>query len=381
MKTMFYNIYIFAIGNWEVLMAEVRIRTNKLKNNMVVSRDTYARNGVILVKKNTVVDQDVISILVHHFIDEVYIKIENTPFDEQRGVTRNNKDSQHFKEFGKQFKIVEEDIEQTLDDIIFKDENIDVGSLIHMLNSVLERTSGSMDLRDMIFYMKETSDGLYGHSLNVALIAQLIAGWMQLPKDEIELIGAAGLLHDIGKVKMAPAIVKKEGKLTPAERAELKKHAIIGYNIVKEKSIDHKIKQTVLTHHERLDGSGYPLKIDSKSITKIPRIIAVADTYDLMTSKQSGQDMACPFDVIHNFEINGYGKYDPNVMMAFLSNILNNFIHYKVLLNDGQAGEICFINKSELSRPLLKCGGSFIDLTLRRDLKIVKLLTEEGKKV
>ena len=97
-------------------------------------------------------------------------------------------------------------------------------------------------------------------------------------------------------------------------------------------------------HHELRDGSGYPLHLKNDQIDLIASIVTVANVYDDMTAKRAYRNAVCPFTVIEEFEQKGLDKYEPNVIMTFLSNIVNTFIANRVLLNTGQTGDIIFTN-------------------------------------
>lgn len=362
-------------------MSQFRMQTNRLKDNMIIGKDIVGRNGVILVPQGAVVDKSLKDLLIRHFIEYVEVEHEIKDKEENENKPRAQEQKQevreNFEKFKKKFEIAQEDIGNHLEDIVFKDKKLDVDSLIQSVNRIIEQAGNSVNLCDMLFSMKEVSEGVYSHSIRVALVNRLLSEWLNVDKEEKELLSLCGLLHDIGKLRISPDILNKTANLTPAETAQIEKHSIWGYNILKDKDIDFRIKQAVLTHHERLDGSGYPLKILYDSINKFSRITAVSDTYDTMTSRQPTRAAISPFDVVYSFEVSGYSKFDTTVLMAFLSNILNNFIHYKVLLSNGEIGEVIFINKSNLSRPLIKTQNSFLDLSLRKDLKIIRLISVE----
>ena len=152
------------------------------------------------------------------------------------------------------------------------------------------------------------------------------------------------------------------------------KHTIHGYNLIKDKDIDIRIKQAVLTHHERLDQSGFPLQVPSKNINSISRIIAIADVYDTLIMKETGTEALSPFLALKELEENGYHKFDSQMLMTFLSRVTYNFIQHTVLLSNGERAQIVLINKYNLTRPLVQIGSTFLDLAARTDLHIKELL-------
>jgi HD-GYP domain-containing protein (c-di-GMP phosphodiesterase class II) len=123
-----------------------------------------------------------------------------------------------------------------------------------------------------------------GHQRRVAQIAKAIAEELGLPEQQIESIYLASVVHDVGKVRIPAEILSKPGTLTELEFALIKQHSQAGYDILKEVSFPWPISQFVLQHHERLDGSGYPLGLKGDAILLEARIISVADVIEAMAS-------------------------------------------------------------------------------------------------
>lgn len=123
-----------------------------------------------------------------------------------------------------------------------------------------------------------------GHQRAVSMIACCIADEMNLPHDCIEGIRIAGLLHDIGKVCIPMAILAKPATLSPEEMALMRRHSEAGYEIVKNIPFPWPVKDIILQHHERFDGSGYPRRLRGESTLLEARILAVADVLEAMSA-------------------------------------------------------------------------------------------------
>lgn len=136
-----------------------------------------------------------------------------------------------------------------------------------------------------------------GHSQRVATYARFLAYRLGWNKEEQQRIYYMGLLHDIGKIGIPEAILRKTSRLTDEEYDIIKQHTIIGYNILNYVAEFPELKIGARWHHERYDGTGYPDGLKSDTIPVYARIIAVADTYDAMTSKRSYRDIL-PQDVV-----------------------------------------------------------------------------------
>jgi len=123
-----------------------------------------------------------------------------------------------------------------------------------------------------------------GHQKNVTKLACSIAEHMGLSSDLIKGLRIAGLLHDIGKISVPAEILSKPGKITKDERNIIKNHCQVGYDILKGIEFQWPVAEIVLQHHERMDGSGYPLGIQGEKILLEARVLAVADVIEAMSS-------------------------------------------------------------------------------------------------
>ena len=159
------------------------------------------------------------------------------------------------------------------------------------------------------------------HSENVAKYAVKIAERMNLSPSLCKIIHIGGLLHDIGKIGIPEHILFKPGRLTEDEYQLIKTHPIIGYEMIKhvKRYESTGILDIVLYHHERYDGKGYPRGLKDENIPLVARIIAVADTYDAMSSKRVYRDAIELEDILMEIERNKGKQFDPVIVDAFLS--------------------------------------------------------------
>ncbi|GEM_PF-3237196 len=157
----------------------------------------------------------------------------------------------------------------------------------------------------------------HGHSSRVMEYAVLIAREMGLPEDEIERIKLAGLLHDIGKIGVRESILLKKGKLTDEEYEEIKKHPVLGANIINQVRFLESVVPYTYYHHERWDGKGYPEGLKGEEIPLGARILAVADTFDAMTSSRSYRKALPDSYALEEIKKNAGKQFDPKVVEAF----------------------------------------------------------------
>lgn len=186
-------------------------------------------------------------------------------------------------------------------------------ALVHIERSyedTLEALGAAIDLRD-----SQTA----GHSKRVAAYSTNIAKQLGIAEQELKVIARGAWLHDIGKLATPDAILLKPGALTPEEWRIMKRHAEIGYDLVKRIPFLAHAAEIIWTHHERWDGSGYPRGLKGTDIPLGARIFAVADTADAMTSDRPYRS-ALSFEEAQEEIRSGAGRrYDSQVAGAFLT--------------------------------------------------------------
>ncbi|HHX60318.1 MAG TPA: HD domain-containing protein [Epulopiscium sp.] len=176
-----------------------------------------------------------------------------------------------------------------------KSGSVNIYKYEKLVFDIMNEVMGNSEILETIYDMKGYDYYTYEHSVNVTVIAIMISQEMELSRYQTYEIAMGCLLHDLGKMQISEEILNKPSTLTIEEFVEIKKHSINGYNIVKNnKHLSKEIKETILTHHEKLDGSGYPLGISGDQIQMGARICSLADVFDAMCSKRPYK-MAVPF--------------------------------------------------------------------------------------
>ncbi len=358
-------------------MALIHVKTHRLKKGMIIRADVYNRSGVVLVPDGTVVTKEVFDLLTRHFIDEVIVDytLETPPAHiPAKTLTKQEEQQEKIKEFTKTYQVAEETLSNNLLDIVENDKEVDVDALLGLLNSVINKADGDINLCDLLFKMEQSSHLLYSHSINVALYGQLLGRWLEFTPDEIELVSLAGLLHDIGHLKYPKDDLSSFTLHDGLAKACHEQHPTYGYKILQNKNVDHRIKQAVLTHHERLDESGFPLGVSFANINQIARVLAIADSYVTLITEEYGKPALSPFEALKTLQETDYKKFDSKFLMTFIERISQNYIQHEVLLTNGQTGTIIMLNKLDITRPLVQVDNHFIDLALQRDIGIEKFI-------
>lgn len=156
------------------------------------------------------------------------------------------------------------------------------------------------------------------HSLRVAHYSKMIAGAMGMNEEFMDMIFYIGLLHDTGKVNISDEILNKPGKLSDEEYEEIKTHTTKGSEILKGFTAIDNLIEGVLCHHERFDGTGYPLGLRGEQIPFVSRIIAVADSFDAMSSNRCYRRHLSDEEIIDELNSKKGTQFDANVVDAFI---------------------------------------------------------------
>ena len=273
------------------------------------------------------------------------------------------KSSPEFQRFQVDFTLRSQDLKNCFDAYLSDGGTVNKEELLSKTISLVNPKQTTLDVFDMLHNMRQVNDSTYAHSLNVAIISRIIGKWLHFSNEELDTLTLAGLLHDIGKTKIPDEVLNKDGKLTDEEFQMIRNHPKYGYDILKSQPLNSHIKKAALMHHERCDGSGYPMGLTMEEIDDYALIIAIADVYDAMTAARSYRAPLCPFEVIAEFEKDGLQKYKPKYILTFLENIANAYQNNRVMLSDGTSARIVLLNHRRLSKPLVQLAdGACIDL-------------------
>ena len=341
-------LYVF--NGWFFLVIHHRIRLYSIEESVAEALQKTYTNGYIMVDGNlnylgcNKMAESVFPQLEKCYIDypikaipQLEEAIKSFPKDEKEYITTFTTGERHFecrfsrrtynnKVYGYILELIEDtnkwqrinylannntELEQTV-----KEQNVELikkqEALEEMFVQTVTALSEAVDAKD-----RYTS----GHSKRVAEYAQMISKRMGMSQEEQEEIYRAGLLHDVGKIRIPVEIINKAGKLTDEEYNIIKVHPVTSYNILRGIARNNLIALAAKYHHERYDGTGYPNGISGDLIPLAARILAVADTYDAMTSNRSYRN-ALPQDVVRSEIENGKGtQFDPNITEIMLQMI------------------------------------------------------------
>ncbi|MDD2482446.1 MAG: HD-GYP domain-containing protein, partial [Lutispora sp.] len=171
------------------------------------------------------------------------------------------------------------------------------------------------DLMDIVKKLEEKDVYTKDHSSRLQYYCLKIARKLKISNDNLESIALSAYFHDLGKINVPDYILNKPGKLAREEFEKIKKHPEDGFNMVKETML-RPVAEIIKQHHERLDGSGYPLGLKGKEILIEAKIIAVVDSYDAMTSDRSYRKAVTSKEAMEDLWSLSGTKYDEDVVKA-----------------------------------------------------------------
>lgn len=379
------------------------VKTTQLEPGMITANPVTTKRGQLIVNEGIELTSQLIARISFYGIDCIRIDApelkpekkadqaepsaakQPSPAEAAKNVPKGNvqeptysqriKKSSEFQRFQYDYSCSTNNLINGMQSIL-NDNGLNTKALFDSTGPLLKEAHTSIQLFDMLHNMRTVDDSIYAHSMNVSLIAGVFGKWLSMPKEDLDILVLAALLHDIGKAQIPPQILNKPGKYTDEEFALVKQHPQFGYDLLnKIQGLDPRIKKSALLHHERCDGSGYPNRFTANDLDDFSQIIAIADVYDAMTAARSYRSPLCPFQVIEAFEQEGLQKYNPRYILTFLEHIATTYQNNRVLLSDGRGANIVLLNKNALSKPMVQVGdGTCIDLSHTPGLSIQALL-------
>src|SRR6056297_417837 len=269
-------------------------------------------------------------------------------------------------------------IRSFMEDIKFNN-SINVNKIKNTVSDIVEDILNNSD--NIIVNMldiKNFDDYTFEHSVNVAVYSIILGKSLNFNIRDLNKLGIGAILHDIGKILVPPEILFKEDRLTAEEYEIIKEHSELGYNYIKEAhEVSQVSKAAILSHHERLDGSGYPRKKEGDDIHEYAKIVAITDVYDALTSDRTYRKRWPVHKAISYIMSNSDQKFDNYFVEKFIRNLAIYPNGTMVKLSDGRKAIVKEQNGNYPTRPVLRViedaeGNEYIeDLDLLQNLNVV----------
>jgi HD-GYP domain-containing protein (c-di-GMP phosphodiesterase class II) len=198
---------------------------------------------------------------------------------------------------------------------------------------------------------------LASHAVKSTIIAIIIGSYLKLPNHRLIELGVAALLHEIGMIKLPPQIYLSKRALQPQERKAILTHPILGYNILKSFDFPLTVTLAALEHHERENGAGYPQKLTGDKISLYAKIIAVACSYEALSSHRPHKEAKDGYTGMLELLKNEGKQYDETIIRALVFSLSIYPIGLYVLLSSGRKGQVVDVNPENPRYPVVQVFG------------------------
>jgi len=339
-----------------------QVQVNKLKDKMVLSETIYDEEGKILYSKGLKLNetriqriQDLNLAAIFIESDEVQgpVKKEGAGKPQQINEEANPSERELKKEEliqetkAEATSIVQEAFSKVLSDGSVKSEKIKL-----IVEKIIDMILSDQNLVLNLSSLNAMDDYLLSHSVNVCVLSLMTGVVLGFNQVKLMKLGSGALIHDIGKILVPQDILKLPRKLTQEEFDEVKQHTVYGHKILRDSfKYDEETATIALSHHERVDGSGYPHGLNQHQIPIFAKIVAITDVFDAITSKRVYCDEISFTEAISYLIREGRGVFDEEVLKKFITIIGHYPMGMQVILS---TGETAIVTRPKPSVPVVK---------------------------
>lgn len=358
---------------------KMNIKIKYLVSGCILAQDVFKLSNNPLIKKKTVITPHHIEILKLFLVENVLVepKLVNGKTFMPKEII---KDKNNVPE-----PLIKEEINNTFLDNYLKavqqykklfthwqgGTKVDAYSVRQIFLPLFDKEPSKEELMQLHHYNSKR-DYIYYHSVAVSILSYMVGKRIGMENGEVIQLGLAGLLSDAGMSKLSFNVFEQQNQLTSVQYEEVKKHPILGYRMLEDiPGFRKDALLGIIQHHEREDGTGYPLQVKSKKLHLYAKIIAIADVYHAMTSERYYRTKQSPYKVIASLKIDHFGRLDHNLIETFTNMMIDLSIGRKVRLNNSQVGEVIFYQPKYPTRPIVKMDDETqIDLTKHTEMMI-----------
>jgi HD-GYP domain-containing protein (c-di-GMP phosphodiesterase class II) len=315
-----------------------KVPVNQLQTGMVLGKTVYSTDGQVLFMSGTVIDEHKINQLLTLDINLVDITDSQTTIRQDKELTR---------------KEIIRTVKGIFQDITIKNQT-QQGMIHQTLNKILRRVIKNRCAMLCLTEMRNVDLYIFSHSVNVCMLSLILGMFLKLKGEDLRNLGLAALLHDVGRTRVPPDILYKPGLLNPDEFAQVKKHPLHGYEIIKScGQFPEIVALTALQHHERLDGSGYPAGRTGAQIELFARIVGICDVFDALLANRPFRKAFFPHQAVEII-INSPNQFDADILKVFLDSVIIYPLGAMVNLSNGESGIVVDMNKGYQTRPVVR---------------------------
>lgn len=336
------------------------VRTRQLKPGMKIDHAVVDRLGRNLVARGSVLDEYVIDSLIKLGVMSVYIQDgEYEPEEEQPPISSAaQRNIEKFRTNDRSKVTLSASVRKRVaEGIQYIYNNAEATELAAATDSITDDLLASIEANNAIAIdinaLKTSDEYTFKHSVDVATISMIVAKKQGLSKTHIREIGVAGLLHDIGKTKVPLEILNKPGRLNDNEFAVMKQHPVFGYELIKDRNdFSPAVSLSVLQHHEKINGHGYPLGVSADKICPYAKILSVADIYDALVTERPYKAAFSQRDAVEMI-MSMTTELDMTAMRSFLESMILYPVDTIVELSNGEKAKVVKNNPYYILRPVV----------------------------
>lgn len=320
-----------------------RVQIDNVDYGAKLAKTIFNSDGGVLLSAGLEIRDSFIQKLVKYGIREIYIEDDfssdlqikdavcETTRNEARALITNLMNNYHFS------------------------ESLDVEELKNTVYRIIEELLLQKDILYNLSDIKSVDDYTFQHCVNVCILSLITGIGLDFDLNQLRELGIGAILHDIGKLFIPKEIIQKPSQLTVEEFEHIKKHTILGYELLKKiDKISLASAFISFGHHERYDGTGYPLQLKGENIHIYARIVAVADVYDALTSNRVYRKKLKESEVYEYITSLAIHHFDPRVVDSFVKHVSIYPVGTGVLLNTGERALVIKSNIKLPTRPRIR---------------------------
>ncbi|MDR3591816.1 MAG: HD-GYP domain-containing protein [Negativicutes bacterium] len=357
-------------------MPTVLLKTPDLRPGMMTAGAVW-RHEKLIIQQNTVLTGNIIRRLSTWGVGAVRVKREvrpitdNEPLTESIQVQLREEDPIFYEKYRSATNLAGK-----IFGYMRQHEDLPYNDLRKLASVNLYDLLQGKNVLGKLYQLKPFADYTFLHAVDVGILSGLIGLWAGWGIEKIKLLTLCGVMHDIGKSQIPLTLLDKPGRLTATERQTINLHPQYGYYMTtSSRGILPEVQLAILQHHERENGSGYPVGLVGPKIHPFAKVVGIADTYDALTTDKVYQKSVTPFAAMEVLLDSMLVTLDKELCKIFIRNVLQSLIGATVLLSDGNQAEVLELRDFMSTKPVvLTADHQILDLNLVPSLSVVEVL-------
>lgn len=349
------------------------VAIDELIGNEILAVPVMSNDEKVLIQSDTVLREEFIERLREYGIESVYIKDADEIRKEKKAKADNQTASYTIEETFEESQNV---IKQVLSKHIYK-HNEELKKVSEEAESVIDNILSEPNVVEAVTEIRNISTDMYSHCLNVCILSTIMAIRLKMNERQIRNVSKGAILHDIGlKYITTNYIDRSTDEMTSEEQLEYKKHTVYGYSSIQEEEwLPEPVKEIILLHHEQVDGEGFPFRQKGDKLRNEVKLVALCDVFDSLISG-IGNKKVKMYEAVENIKAYVGTKFDPTIASKFLETVAAYPVGVKVVLSNGEVGEVIRQNREALERPVIKVTGMADGSTCEeKEVDLLKALT------